>query len=110
MAIVFSPTRNEPFFESLDSIPGVDLSKLRLTVRWADYLDNIGAGVNSSSGGVEDEVSALESEIKKVAAIQHELRKDINDLFELIDERNNNAQIAQLIKRIDDLEQIIDGS
>lgn len=104
MAEVFPPTRAEPFFEMT---PGIDVNLLKMTVRWEAYFSDLGENVNSTSDEINEQVNGLESEIGRIASIQNELKKIIEDAFALIESNSEIARIAEIDKRINDLEQLI---
>ena len=104
----------------------------QFTVRYQTFFENVGVGVTESNTELESQLAGLESEIQKVSSFLGEINKDIaeidaasanvsflsakmvqleisiNDAFALIpDQSNTLAKIAELEKRLRDVEELV---
>jgi len=99
---VFPPTRVEPFFESIEDF---DITKFRITVRWQNYLDQVGANTNQTITQIELAVDGLETEIQQTQSFAAELSKRDNLLDSLVESSSRNtAKISELTKYVAQLE------
>jgi ABC-type transporter Mla subunit MlaD len=103
--VVFPPVRGEPFFENT---PELDVSKLRISVRWQSYLDQLGTNSNTSDNNLESEISGIESEIQAVQAFTAELAKRDDELISIAGKLE--SKVAELNKRDDELNELIDSN
>ncbi len=99
MVDVVAPVRIEPL---------LDLSTGSITLRYAEYFDNIANGINELNVSVEA-AEGVFSEIQQVQAFTAELVKELGDIDQLTSLlQNANSQLAEMRKQIEDLNQLID--
>ena len=123
MVDITAPLQTEPLLDPETGLP---------TIRYATFFDNISKNADETNTGLDDGLSGLESELQKLASVQPELqkaindidqmstglsslsakmaeiRKEINDSMELINDASDaKAQIAELKKKIRDIEELI---
>jgi len=96
---VVAPVRIEPL---IDPVTG------NITIRYAEYFDNIANGITELNVSSE-QLEGVFSEIQKAQAFTAELVKDLGDIDQLTSLlQNANSQLAEMRKQIEDLNQLID--
>ena len=88
----------------------IDPKTGNITLRYAEYFEELTGTVNDTSTEIEAVEGAL-SEVQQTTAFTSVLSQDIEALDQLtVMVHRANAQIAVLSQRIDDLEQLLNDS
>ncbi len=100
MVDVTAPIRSEPLF---------DIETGNITVRFATFLDNLSATVNETVIITEGTSEVGDSQALKAQALISEFRKDVEAINQSLESTSKlNAKIAEMEKRIDNLEELIE--
>jgi len=105
MTDIIQPTRSEPIFIESETTNAQDL---RFTIRWAEYLDSLGGGVNNVEVASEAQLAGLEAEIRKNEGQLHEADRQAREVEQLTVNLNRAlAVISELSKRVKELEALV---
>lgn len=94
MVDIVPPLRTEPLFDEFGN----------LTIRYAEYLEGVAVAIDETVTDID-----LFSSVS-VAASSAQLTKDVKNLNNLLSVNASSAAIARLLKRVSDLELLLDLS
>jgi len=97
---VTSPIRSEPL---------IDLQTGNITIRFATFLDNLSTTVNETVIITEGTSEVGESQALKAQSLIAEMKKDVEAIDQALESMSMlNAKIAEMEKRINNLEELVE--